>query len=484
MRSGLSHDAGNNPGLTGQFPRTNYTRIVDDNHYQYPPPDSRGPTRKVFPDMTSPNTEKPTEFYGEGGGQEYPKYAPPHTDAQAWSQMFSRTDRDFSLNGFPSWAIPSSVFPQTTPPRSGGRFSSSPATVPDFASSWNNMTNVKASTQSNPPSTFDAAKWHEQLRADNIFRSDEVPMRKSPSKTSRAPSKPSNVRGRAQSRGADEPSEAVNGTDKSTAFHPGKLDPDWAAKATAHPKATRKSPDSGSTDSHDRYVVVEEDAMDVDTPPTNGAQLPTPNGVKQSVTTQPSTEHKRRWSHGGVDLTDFAQQAPFASTAKGLGGLKDDLETHLPFESRAAKDLKPNSSSSVRLRALNLPKPPKAIVPPSEDRLDKSNFDQYVENMQVYMRDWNNFNAKMIEHFRTRQDQVCGTMSLNWIGQLGDGPDAEALENDERGDKHAGYAAYLQWLKDDGQCRDWWEEANEKHLRCIEDLGRAREVAKRNFRPA
>jgi hypothetical protein len=229
-------------------------------------------------------------------------------------------------------------------------------------------------------------------------------------------------------------------------------------------------------------VVVEEDAMDVDPPPTNGHHPSVTNGVKHPTTELPR-DQKRRSSHGGVDLKEFTQQAPFAPTSAGLGGLKDDLETHLPFESRAAKEVNVKRTMSARIRALNLPKPPKPVVPPADDRLDKLNFDQYVQNMQNYMREWNHFNAKMIEHFRARQDKVCGTMSQNWIAQSGDGPDAEALEQDEKGDKQAGYAAYMQWLKDDAQCRDWWEEANEKHLKCMEDLGRARELAKRKLRP-
>lgn len=43
------------PGLTGYFPDTNYTRIVDDNTYSFPPPASKGaPVRRPFTDMASP----------------------------------------------------------------------------------------------------------------------------------------------------------------------------------------------------------------------------------------------------------------------------------------------------------------------------------------------------------------------------------------------------------------------------------------------
>jgi hypothetical protein len=448
MRSNISYDA-DNPGLTGQFPSTNYTRVVDPNRYNYPPPESKEPTRKPFPDMTTPDTEKPTIFPGNGANT---KYGPFSSDPLNLSGR-----RGFSFNGFPSWAVPSSVFPHVTPPKARKTQSD------DFEHKWNGLANESAS---NIPSTFSADEWHQKLSAENIFRPpDEAQMRKSPSKTSRTSSKPT-ARARAQSRTTDDID-----SEKASAFQPGKLPNDWATRAT---RATAKNHSPDSVDSRDKYVVVEEDVMDVDTPPTNSAT----NGLKHTATSEAvPAETKRRSSHGGVDLREFTQQAPFAPTS-GLGGLKDDLETHLPFESRAADA----QSQAARLRALKLPHPPRGVVPPAPDLLDKNNFAQYVENMQIYIREWNTFNARMIEHFRSRQDRVCGTMSANWISQLGDGPNAEILDLEEGADKQAGYGAYMQWLKDDAQCRDWWEEANEKHLHCLEDLGRTREVAKKKLR--
>ena len=183
----------------------------------------------------------------------------------------------------------------------------------------------------------------------------------------------------------------------------------------------------------------------------------------------------------GVDLKDLSQHAPFAPTSTGLKDM-DDIAAHLPFESRPAEKVDTNRKPGARLRDLDLPKPPKPVAPPAEDRLDQQNFSQYVTNMNGYMREWNNFNAKMIEHFRHRQDRVCGTMCPNWVGMRGDGPDADDLN--ESSEQNAGYAAYMQWLKDDAQCRDWWEHANEQHLICMEDLGRIREKAKKTLRPS
>ncbi|KIW93798.1 uncharacterized protein Z519_05113 [Cladophialophora bantiana CBS 173.52] len=503
VRTGLSYDADHNPGLTGQFPSTNYTRIVDDSRYQYPPPDAREPTRKPFPSMTSPDIEapRPNVLHDDGGGSDKPKYAAPFfLDSHTWSRRNSRdgpAQRGCSFNGFPSWAVPSSVFPQTTPPRPHKQKSDTPKEGGslDFIQSWINRTNPSvshASTQPKVQTTFSAADWHDKVTADDIFRADES-LRKSPSKSSRTASKPTS-RGRAQSRSAEQdqtsPSEIPNGhgEDKSTAFQPGKLADDWAARASAKtaPGNPRASPVSDTTDdSRDRYIVVEEDAMDVDTPPANGNRPPASNGIKYPVSAgPPPPEPKRRSTNGGVDLKEFTEQAPFAPTSAGLKGMKEDLVTHLPFESRASNDVNLNRTTTARIRALNLPKPPKVVTPPAEDRLDKVNFAQYVENMDNYMHEWNKFNAKMIEHFRSRQDRVCGTMSPHWISQPSDGPDADILDEEGAGEKKAGYGAYMQWLKDDAQCRTWWEEANEKHLQCLEDLGRIRRVAKRKLRPS
>lgn len=183
----------------------------------------------------------------------------------------------------------------------------------------------------------------------------------------------------------------------------------------------------------------------------------------------------------GVDLKEFSQHAPFAPTSGGLKDM-DDLASHLPFESRAENAVDSDPKATSRLRVLNLPRPPKTVIPPAEDRLDRNAFLQYVDNMNTYMREWNAFNAKMIEHFRSRQDRVCGTMSQNWMSQLGNGPDADILE--ESSGQKAGYAAYMQWLKDDQQCRHWWDSAYDMHVQCMEDLGRTREVAKKKLRPA
>ncbi|KAJ4522075.1 hypothetical protein HRR83_003960 [Exophiala dermatitidis] len=433
-----------NPGLTGQFPNTNYTRIVDENQYKYPPPDSREPAQKPFSAPEAAKSNGTPTFGGNSGNQDGPNHD----------------------NG-----------------------------------------------PSNVQSKFSADEWHDKVTVEDFLRPTDPQMRKpSPSKTSRAGSKSTATRARGLSRGPDaessSSSDSVSGGftpqrgsgsdgdhhDKSTAFQQGKLPKDWAAKAktaatepppTGAAQRARNSPANGARN-RNVFVEDEEDVMDLDdTPAGSGKQ------EANHVGHQPNTEALRpsseKWSiNEGVDLKAFTQQAPFAPASTGLKDM-GDIATHLPFESRPAASVDAGGKAAARLRALNLPKPPKPVVPPAVDRLDQANWLQYVENMKVYMREWNRFNAKMIEHFRIRQGRIGETMAPNWISMRGDGPDADSVDGltgDAAKNSHeAGYAAYMQWLKDDAQCRAWWDHAHDEHMKCLEDLGRVREAAKRNLRP-
>lgn len=120
--------AEDDPALTGQFPNTNYTRIVDDNQYHYPAPESReGPTRRPFTDAPMQDQPEVAED-GTGAGYTYretlqPKYAP-LDPSRTWSHKFFSSSRipllSPSLNGLPSWAVPSSVYPQLSSRRKLG----------------------------------------------------------------------------------------------------------------------------------------------------------------------------------------------------------------------------------------------------------------------------------------------------------------------------------------------------------------------------
>jgi hypothetical protein len=167
-----------------------------------------------------------------------------------------------------------------------------------------------------------------------------------------------------------------------------------------------------------------------------------------------------------VNLNNLANVAPFAPSSTGLKDM-DDLSTNLPFESRAAPDVhhsKPISGSSSDLL---LPKPPKPINPPAH--IDEVSWKSYVADMNAYFYDWSVFNKKMIEHFRSRQEQVDMSMASHWISMIGDGPPPKALDGSK-----AGYATFMAWLEEDAKIREWWDVANERNKQCFEDLGKTR----------
>lgn len=519
--------ADDDPALTGQFPSTNYTKIVDESQHHYPPPEPREHTRKPWTDMASPDVEVPKpEFGGRGENMDGPKYAaaPLNESPQSWSQRLGlkESQRGQSFNGVPSWAVPSSVYPQRTPPRTEPRKNArrvvsdalhrSPLPTSSGAPLLNRIfTNPgdshsdKSAPHAHAP--FVASEWHDKVTSDDFLPNQSL--RKSPSKTSR-PVKPV-TRGRGLSRAADRdgqsssegsvgrgvphvdrPPRDVPHTTKAEAFQPGKLSGDWASNLKAASGRTegratspQRNDDTSSASSREPYVVVEEDVMDVDDSPVtgNGLHRSSTNGINHSVRDSSRRSSKRQSMNGGVDLREFTQHAPFKPKSGGLKDM-DDLAANLPWESRAENkvDLDRKPSNNKASRPLDLPRPPKCVIPPAEDRLSKENFAQYTQNMGLYMQEWNKFNAKMLEHFRRRQDMVCGDMLENWIRMRSDGPDAHGEEEDvSRPGGYAGYATYMQWLQDDAKCRQWWDHANELHMKCLEDLGRIREKAKRSL---
>ena len=270
--------------------------------------------------------------------------------------------------------------------------------------------------------------------------------------------------------------------------------PKRASKSTS---ARRTAPPS-VTDNQEDYIntkaasgVTDPDAMDIDqTPPELGPEVLTI--PKQADTLKQDDVHPTEKSAAsakpipnGVDLSDLGTTAPFAPSNTGLGDL-DDLNMNLPFTSRpgADPDLERQASGASAgsgYRHLNLPKPPIAVAAPLDGDLTQARWEEYTKYMYAYMHDWNVFNIKMIDHFRARQDQVNVGMIKYWISSITDGPRADRLvvSDTSLDQPRAGYAAYMQWLDDDDICRQWWEEASERHRTSMEELGRVRSEVKR-----
>ena len=298
---------------------------------------------------------------------------------------------------------------------------------------------------------------------------------------------------------------------KAAAFQPGKFSADeWAEKFkeqkwttpsselnSRRPKLQKKgsklaprtqiAPELGAGDGPEHNFDFEpppirtEDAMDIDG--DSMENMTSKFKDNNDPIMKPSAGLPRTERNGGlsVNLEDLGQTAPFAPSATGLKDL-DDLTTALPFPSRAAASVDPvlNRTISSTARRLDLPKPPKTVLPPAEDALTQGAWETYVYNINTYLHDWNVFNIKMLDHFRTRQDQINVGMRNNWISSIGDGPKVEVFDDAADSDGlRAGFATYMAWLEDDARCRSWWDTANERHRECFENISRIRERVKK-----
>ena len=158
----------------------------------------------------------------------------------------------------------------------------------------------------------------------------------------------------------------------------------------------------------------------------------------------------------GIDLGNFKNVAPFASSNEGLTDLKE-LHTALPFESR------PSTSPNKPLlpQRLTLPNPPKAPLIP--ETITQSFWERYIAQMRVYMFEWNQYNTKMLNHFNGRQAGLEKTLESEWMSSVGAGT--------EKG----GYNKYMQGVEEDFRVRQHWDISWEKHRVCMKGLGHVRE---------
>jgi hypothetical protein len=202
------------------------------------------------------------------------------------------------------------------------------------------------------------------------------------------------------------------------------------------------------------------------------------------------------------DLDNLRNTAPFTSANGGIENLQEMGDT-LPFQSQAKQPTP--TKRDVRPRELNCPNPPKRPRAPEpapiragsqQLALPREQWARYVSEMTTYMREWNQFNSRMLLHFNTRQEAVETGLAPRWISAVGDSArlnlsggdgdgnqsgiseDADRVESEDvlvPGSRKGGFSAYLRGIEEDIQVRKHWEVACEMHRECILELGRLRE---------
>lgn len=284
-----------------------------------------------------------------------------------------------------------------------------------------------------------------------------------------------------------------------------RSDPRTASVATEAEEAA--STVGGGNESHSPKPGADGgEAMDIDEddsinqPPaaTTPEQKPKDQSGSTSQKAASSSAGNKRES-STFNLNKLGKTDPFTSTNNGGIDNLQDIGTTLPFESRA-KTAKP-TVHDIRPRQLDCPNPPKRPRPPSllpisagsqQMALSRSAWNRYVAEMNAYMREWNAFNGRMLEHFNARQYAVKTGLAPGWISAVGDssklhldsqnGPeDSGLLETDDEGiddlvpdSAKGGYSAYLRGLEEDVKVRKHWDVACEMHQECILELGQIR----------
>ncbi|PHH65329.1 hypothetical protein CDD81_2741 [Ophiocordyceps australis] len=165
-----------------------------------------------------------------------------------------------------------------------------------------------------------------------------------------------------------------------------------------------------------------------------------------------------------ANMADLKNVPPFVDQNSGLESLTD-LNENLPFESKASSHLKPS-----KVQFLGFPTPPEAPrLPPTAAvtglRPNTASWMKYLADFEIYLRQWDEFNGRVVDHFATRKALIQvsrHTKGLSFLAARGDGEVQE----------------YRNWVSQDNDVRRRWIAACEDHEKRLEELMSFREMMK------
>ncbi|TLD27291.1 hypothetical protein PspLS_05088 [Pyricularia sp. CBS 133598] len=163
----------------------------------------------------------------------------------------------------------------------------------------------------------------------------------------------------------------------------------------------------------------------------------------------------------GVGFDDLKNVEPIAQRAAGLNSF-DDLKTHLPFESRASVNVPADKAKGTQEAAINFPKPP---VPPrapaplaiSGLKPSSSAWEAHVNEFEIYLREWDTFNSKFVDHVLARQNQLNKAKQKNGLSLLY----ARNVKSMQE---------YASWLEQDQQVHEKWTAYHNEHLKRVREF--------------
>ncbi|KAI1379286.1 hypothetical protein F4677DRAFT_464679 [Hypoxylon crocopeplum] len=168
-------------------------------------------------------------------------------------------------------------------------------------------------------------------------------------------------------------------------------------------------------------------------------------------------------------LSDFNKVEPFVDPSPaGLGNF-GDLKSTLPFPSRPSEHLPLEKEYPVKPMTLEFPAPPVAPrLPPSSVtpglRPTQLQFRKYAQDFYQYMDKWESFNAKIIQHFSTRQENFRARRQQRGAAWL----DTTLSSSDPARD-------YLVELEQDQAVRQQWAHAHADHQMKVREFMKFRD---------
>lgn len=299
--------------------------------------------------------------------------------------------------------------------------------------------------------------------------------------------------------------EGFNASGWSNKFGPQTFVPQRAPSASASPTRTSRTnsrrtkttkPTTGSaavvddSDEDDIYdwngrkpqaqgvAVDSPQAMDIDSPPvvapsrTNSARnIPVEPSRPEwrsgdghgrsgnSVSDSTGVESKPNTNAGGSEDTeefrasfaDLQNVEPLSHPKVGLKSF-EDLKDNLPFESKAGNDI---GTQFPKPGPLVFPTPPTGPRLPPTMAIDgmeptQSSWQNYLEEFERYMREWELFNQQVVDHFATRSSHIARIRESKGYGFLATRGEMDIQE-------------YFNWVQQDNDVRRRWNAACEMH---------------------
>ena len=282
------------------------------------------------------------------------------------------------------------------------------------------------------------------------------------------------------------------------------------ASVTTEAEEAKTTLNDATEQQHTQAGAGSEEAMDID---DDNSKPPTPAPAPDTATVEqngnipkrkpvpPSTLNKKagtKSENNIFSMKNLGTTDPFTNTnSNGIDNLQD-MQANLPFESRAKTGK--SGINNIRPRDLDCPNPPKRPHPPQlqpisagsqQLAISRNAWNRYVAEMNTYMREWNDFNGRMLGHFNARQHAVKTGLAPGWISAVGDSARLNLDSQEENGQSSGdadreddilvpdtakgGYSAYLRGLEEDVKVRKHWDVACEMHQECIMALGQMRE---------